>query len=330
MRRSSRQYRVLYALLLGGLAAASFGAKPGGEGMSLDAMDARIRNCQQQTDSLTALMGQLHEDSVKIVTQAAQSGPTPVQISDSIARQKGALADLNAQYAKARQDSAAIIAKFAEQAGGVRQEAELVKTQIAALRREIESLSAHGADSSLPLRAGNDRAIAQLQAEIGKCDSAIRARQADMTELAGRVEKLRQDSARAETARAADRSQFYAQIHELDSLIALCDAELSRIPAKQAAAKADMARQLAQLQENAQSMTRQKQECNLKIPALNREINALNLQRTDLREIDRGNAEAEGIEQGAGPEVARRSRNRAAGPAAGTEAARSPAFEARP
>ena len=280
---------ILIAVTAGcGMLASAKDAAPRQQHVSIDEINGRIGAQQREIDSLTALRDQLHLDSARIALESTQRGSQIsrkiTEIDGLISAKKAMAAKIRAQYAKAQQDSAAIAARYGEQLVTLHKELSRLETTIISVSNDLQTLSQHRDQLGSSPATADDRGPARLQLQISRRDSLIRVRQADLAELTGRHDKLRQDSLQVETKRAGERVQFHAAIGRIDSIIALDDAAIIRAEQKRMSAKNEQEQKIALVKESVSLMSKQKRAFDARLVQTNGEIGTLTAERQRLQQ----------------------------------------------
>jgi hypothetical protein len=293
-RRPEHFLRVWLILLtcIGGMSAPVSAARrpaaynrPPSASIPLDEVYSRISALQNRIDSLTAVRAQLRQDSARGAAESSLQGSLLskkiAEINEAIAKKKASAADVQARYEKQRQDSAAAVARSKEQVDGVRKEIARLDAEIVAQSNDLAVLSGRREQPALPAGA-DERAITQMQTQAARYDSIIRLRQTDLSNLAARRSKFRQDSLDVETRRLGDRNRFRSQMYPFDSLIALCDAAIRQAEQKVAGDQAEKEKKLSLIKENYELMARQKKGFEERIGRANAEITTYLAERQRL------------------------------------------------
>ncbi len=274
--------RLILCVFIGAGCVLTSSAKNAGGGLPADSLDARIAILQKRIDSFSLISKKLRDDSAQAVTAAVSgSGPEAKQladIGDALAKSRSAAADLKANYEKARQDSIAVAAKFHDQLFLLRKTGDSLDKVIASVRASAATHGVHSARDSV----ADQRAIARLQAEQVRDDSLLHVHELALTALSAAADKLTQDSTAAEKRRTDDRDRFRSQLHVLDSQILVSEAEVSKVAAARAAAKAERSRKITALQDSIKQMESQKHQFADRIAGLNKDVAILGTERSSL------------------------------------------------
>jgi chromosome segregation ATPase len=254
--------------------------------MSLDEATNRMAGLQKRADSLTAVRDQLRQDSVKA---SAESGQQTSALSkklseadDGIAKKKSVMAGIKTRYDKSLQDSIQIVAKAKEQIAGVQKEIARLDAAIITVSNDLAALTERREKTGTSRGGLDERAIAQQQSQTVHSDTVIRQRQADLSNLGARRDKLRQDSLAAETKRLGDRAALRQQLRQLDSQTVLCDAAIGQAEQKQAKERGEKEQKIARMKESYGLMARQKQGFDEKITRTNTDVSVYMSERQRL------------------------------------------------
>jgi len=281
---------ILPACLLGICGTAVWGGKPPvkrpppATSMPLDEVMGHLASLQSRIDSLNAVCMKLRQDSAGAVADFSQRGQAlskkQAETDNAIAQKKSLATAARSRYEKAQQDSAAIVAKNREQMDKIRKEIARVDQTIAWVNNDLAALSRQSGETGTA--GADERTVAKLQAQGMQCDSLIRARQSDLSNLSTRRSQLRQDSLDNETRLLNDRNRFRRLMYPFDSLALLCDAAIRQAEQKMAGNQAEKDRKITLARENQSLIARQKKDYDERIAKNNIDVQVFSVERQKL------------------------------------------------
>jgi hypothetical protein len=212
-------------------------------GLSIEQIDGRIAQLENDIALLTESVGRLQADSASAIAEyAGQNSTLSTQLGEfeiAISKKIGELTELKLQRDKSRQDSLALVNAFRLKAPALNSEIlrteKAIMTQSAELAQISNRLETLKADNGA-IAAQN---IAALQAGAARDSSLLAMKKNELATLTEQRAKSRQDSLLVEKNRDVELGRFAAEGQQIDSMLEMIDAQMAFAAAKVKSARLD-------------------------------------------------------------------------------------------
>jgi chromosome segregation ATPase len=255
--------------------------------MSIQEMDSRASQLEQEIANLTAKVDQLRQDSVRAVSDWSRmeslQRANVIAADTAVARKATEISGTRAQRDRARRDSVSAYAAYKQKESSLQREAAALQLKISSVNRDLQSLSAKRDAVLRDDGSAGERALASLQTQLSQTDASLGQRQTTLADLGKQRDKLRQDSLAAEANLADARKRSAVAGHRVDSLIGLYAGATDQVNQNLAKARADSAAAQQKENEKVLVLSGQKTQAESRIASLKREQVSMVSERDRLR-----------------------------------------------